>query len=235
MNVDHPEREVRDEPVAPMRILLADDHALFRDGMASLLAAWGHEVVAAAGSADEAIDLAARHHPDLVLMDVRMPGGGIAATRAIKEGRYATTIVMLTVSEDEEDLYAAVKAGASGYLLKNVRGVELRSMIEAVGRGEAALSPLSARRILDEFGRRVGPPREERLTVREQGVLQRLTEGAANKEIAADLGISENTVKYHLKHILAKLHAESRTEAALRAMREGLVSPAASDSDAPPR
>lgn len=209
-----------------MRILLADDHALFRDGVASLLAAWGHEIVAAAGSADEAITLATTHRPDLVLMDVRMPGGGITATRAITGTLPGTAIVMLTVSEDEEDLFAAVKAGASGYVLKNVRGAELRQLIDAVGRGEAALSPASARRILDEFGRRDGPPASgDRLTAREQDVLRRLTAGATNKEIAAALGISENTVKYHLKHILAKLHAASRTDAAVRAMREGLVRP----------
>lgn len=216
-----------------MRILLADDHALFRDGLASLLAAWGHEVVGAAADGDRAVQLAAEHRPALVLMDVRMPGGGIAATREITGRVPGTAIVMLTVSEDEEDLFAAVKAGASGYLLKNVPGDELRTMIEAVGRGEAALSPASARRILDELGRAgAGPIPGDRLTVREHEVLRRVTTGATNKEIASDLGISENTVKYHLKHILAKLHAASRTEAAMRAMREGLVAPVARESDA---
>ncbi len=209
-----------------MRILLADDHALFRDGLASLLTAWGHAVVGAASSADEAVALAVRTRPQLVLMDIRMPGGGIAATRAIKALRPETAIVMLTVSEDEEDLFAAVKAGASGYLLKNVRGNELRAMIDAVGRGEAALSPASAKRILEEFARAsAGPgrPDREQLTERERDVLAQLVGGATNKAIAAALGISENTVKYHLKHILAKLHAESRTEVAVRAARERLV------------
>lgn len=210
-----------------MRILLADDHALFRDGLSSLVAAWGHQIAGTAGSADEAVSLAERTRPDLVLMDIRMPGGGIAATRAIKTRRPETAIVMLTVSEDEEDLFAAVKAGASGYLLKNVRGAELRAMIEAVGRGEAALSPSSARRILDEFGRPFGgapgPANREQLTKREREVLAQLTAGATNKAIAAVLRITENTVKYHLKHILAKLHAQSRTDVAVRAMREGLV------------
>lgn len=210
-----------------MRILLADDHALFRDGLASLVAAWGHEVIGMVGSGPEAVALAEAAKPDLVLMDVRMPGGGIAATSAIKTLRPEVAIVMLTVSEDEEDLFAAVKAGASGYLLKNVRGDELRSMLEAVGRGEAALSPASAKRILDEFGRASssvsGAAGPEQLTRRERGVLAQLTAGATNKAIAAALGITENTVKYHLKHILAKLHAQSRTEVALRAMREGLV------------
>ncbi len=209
-----------------MRILLADDHALFRDGLAALLTAWGHSIVGAASSADEAVTLAVRNRPQLVLMDIRMPGGGIAATRAIKALRPETQIVMLTVSEDEEDLFAAVKAGASGYLLKNVRGHELRAMIDAVGRGEAALSPASAKRILEEFARAApgaGRSDRERLTDRERDVLAQLVGGATNKEIAAALGISENTVKYHLKHILAKLHAESRTEAAVRAARERLL------------
>lgn len=208
-----------------MNILLADDHALFRDGIASLVRAWGHEIVAMAGSADETIRLAIATRPDLILMDVRMPGGGIAATREIKARLPGVAIVMLTVSEDEEDLFAAIKAGASGYLLKNVSGDELRAMLDAVGRGEAALSPLSAKRILEELSRggEHPPAGEDRLTARERDVLVRLTEGATNKEIGAALGISENTAKYHLKHILAKLHATSRTEVALRAVRQGLV------------
>ncbi len=213
-----------------MRILLADDHALFRDGVASLIGTWGHTVVGMAGSAADAILLADTTRPDLVLMDIRMPGGGIEATRRIRSRRPDTAIVMLTVSEAEVDLFAAIKAGASGYLLKNLRGEELRTMIEAVGRGEAALSSATARRILDEFGRqpRAGEaePAPGHLTAAERAVLARLTEGASNKEIAAALGISENTVKYHLKHILGKLHAASRTEAAMRAMRDGLVSDA---------
>ena len=223
-----------------MRILLADDHDLFRDGIASLITAWGHEVVGLAGSGGAAVRLADTTRPDLVLMDVRMPGGGIEATRRIRAQRPETAIVMLTVSEDEADLFAAIKAGASGYLLKNMRGEELRAMIEAVGRGEAALSPATARRILDELGR---PPRADgvepatqRLTAAERAVLGRLMDGAANKEIAASLGISENTVKYHLKHILAKLHAATRTEAAMRAMREGLVPDETHGTDGvPPR
>lgn len=210
-----------------MRILLADDHALVRDGLASLIQAWGHEVAGMAGTALEAVALSEATRPDLVLMDVRMPGGGILATREIKTRWPQVAIVMLTVSEDEADLFAAVQAGASGYLLKNLRGDELRRMLETVGRGEAALSPLSAKRILDEFGRLTaaesGSDGTERLTRREHEVLTRLTEGLTNKEIAASLGVSENTVKYHLKHILAKLHAQSRTEVALRAVRDGLV------------
>jgi len=209
-----------------MRILLADDHALFRDGVASLITAWGHEVVGQAADGEQAVALAARFEPDLVLMDVRMPVlSGVAATGRIKAAQPAVHIVMLTVSEDEDDLFGAIKAGAQGYLLKNLESRQLRSMLEAVARGEAAITPATAARILTEFARRdraeaVAP---DRLTERELEVLRLVTAGLRNKEIAAELDITENTVKYHLRHILDKLHAQSRTEVATRALREGLL------------
>ena len=213
-----------------MRILLADDHALFRDGVASLLAAWGHQVVGQARDGEEAIALAARLRPELVLMDVRMPTvSGLEATRRVKAAQPEVHIVMLTVSEDEDDLFTAIKAGAQGYLLKDLESAQLRRMLEAVERGEAAITPATAARILEEFarGERSAPPAAavgpEPLTERELDVLRLVTAGLRNKEIAAQLGISENTAKYHLKHILEKLHAESRTELAARAVREGLV------------
>jgi len=210
-----------------MRIVLADDHTLFRDGVSSLLQAWGHEVVGYASDGAEAIALVAESHPDLVLMDVRMPEmGGLEATRRIALDQPDVSIVMLTVSEDEDDLFQAIKAGARGYLLKNLESAQLRAMIEAVGRGEAAISPATAARIIGEFARppaaAAGP---DRLTEREIEVLELVTAGLRNKEIAARLGISENTAKFHLKNILEKLHAESRTELAARAVREGLVRP----------
>ena len=219
-----------------MRILIVDDHALFRDGIASLVLAWGHEVVGLAGSEDEAVDLAARVEPDLVLMDVRMPGGsGLAATARIKAARPSTAIVILTASEDEDDLFEAITSGAQGYLLKNLEAAQFRSMLDVVGRGEAAITPATAARIIDEFLRRErlaanpdaarrssGP---DRLTEREVDVLGLVTRGLRNKEIAAALGISENTAKFHLKNILEKLHAGSRAELAARAVREGLVPP----------
>ncbi len=212
-----------------MRIVLADDHALFRDGLASLLGAWGHEVVGQASDGVEAAELAERVQPDLVLMDVRMPGGsGLDATARIKAACPNTAIVMVTVSEDEDDLFSAIKAGAQGYLLKNLEAAQLRSMIDAVGRGEAAISPATAARIIEEFVRRERLPDApamdpDRLTERELEVLALVTQGLRNKEIAAELGISENTAKYHLRNILEKLHAQSRTEVAARAVREGLV------------
>ncbi len=210
-----------------MRILLADDHALFRDGVASLISAWGHDVVGQASNGEQAVELADRLRPELVLMDVRMPGlSGLAATLRIKAAHPEVAIVMLTVSEDEEDLFAAIKAGAQGYLLKNLESAQLRSMLEAVGRGEAAITPATAARIIDEFLRPDRAPAvadPDRLTDREVEVLQLVTQGLRNKEIGARLGISENTAKFHLKNILEKLHAQSRTELAARAVREGLV------------
>ena len=209
-----------------MRILLADDHALFRDGVASLLEVWGHEVVGQAADGAQAIDLAARLQPDLVLMDVRMPSvSGLVATEHIKAAHPDVSIVMLTVSEDEDDLFTAIKMGAQGYLLKNLESRELRGMIEAVGRGEPAISPQTAARILQEFarGQRAAEPEPERLTDRELSVLRLVVDGLRNKEIAAELGISENTVKFHLKNTVEKLHVRSRAELAVRAVREGLL------------
>ncbi len=211
-----------------MRIVLADDHTLFRDGVSSLLQAWGHDVVGYASDGAEAVALVAESRPDLVLMDVRMPQmGGLEATRRIALAQPEVSIVMLTVSEDEDDLFQAIKAGARGYLLKNLESAQLRAMIEAVGRGEAAISPATAARIIGELARppaaaAAGP---DRLTEREIEVLQLVTAGLRNKEIGTRLGISENTAKFHLKNILEKLHAESRTELAARAVREGLVRP----------
>jgi DNA-binding NarL/FixJ family response regulator len=209
-----------------MRIVLADDHALFRDGVSSLLQAWGHQVVGLAANGHEAVEHVTRLDPDLVLMDVRMPGmSGVEATRAIAAVRPATPIVMLTVSEDEGDLFAAIRAGARGYLLKDLEAAQLRTMIDAVSRGEAAITPATAAQIirhLSTLGAADGSDFGQ-LTARELEVLRLVTAGRRNKEIAAELGISENTVKYHLRNILEKLHAESRTEVAARAVREGLL------------
>ena len=213
-----------------MRVLLADDHALFRDGVASLLAAWGHEVVGQASDGPSAVELALRLRPDLVLMDVGMPGGGgMEATRRIAAAAPDVAIVMLTASEDVDDLFAAIKAGARGYLLKNLESVELRGMLEAVARGEAAVTPAIAARMLTELARPDAPAADpgrrdpDRLTDRELDVLRLIVDGLRNKEVAGQLGISENTVKFHLRNILDKLHAQSRAEMVARAVREGLL------------
>jgi DNA-binding NarL/FixJ family response regulator len=208
-----------------MRIVLVDDHALFRDGVGALLEAWGHAVVGQAANGTDAIALVDRTHPELVLMDVRMPGpSGVETTKVIRTRHPDIAIVMLTVSEDEDDLFNAIKAGAQGYLQKNLESGQFRLMLGAVERGEAAITPATASRILDEYQHparfRADP---DRLTDREVQVLRLVTTGLRNKEIAARLGITENTAKFHLKNILEKLHAESRVELATRAVREGLV------------
>lgn len=220
-----------------MRILLVDDHALFRDGLASLLGAWGHEIVGQASDGREAIDAVDHLRPDLVLMDVRMPGmSGLDATQELGARHPEIAIVMLTVSEDEADLFEAIKAGARGYLFKSLDAVQLRSMIEAVERGEVAITPATAGRILALWahpatgegsasaGHDTPDARDpDRLTPRELDVLRLVTGGLRNKEIAFELGISENTAKFHLRNILNKLHAESRTELAARAVRDRLI------------
>jgi DNA-binding NarL/FixJ family response regulator len=210
--------------------MLADDHALFRDGVASLLAAWGHDVVGQVADGAAAVDAAVRIRPDLVLMDVAMPGGGgLEATRRLAVEAPDVAIVMLTASEDVDDLFAAIKAGARGYLLKNLESGELRGMLEALARGEAAITPAIAGRILAELARPAPAPVDQaapdpdRLTERELDVLRLVVAGLRNKEIAAQLGISENTVKFHLRNILDKLHAQNRAEVVARAMRGGLV------------
>jgi DNA-binding NarL/FixJ family response regulator len=209
-----------------MRTLLVDDHALFRDGVASLLLAWGHEVVGQASDGGEAIEMVDQTSPEVVLMDVRMPNvSGLEATAQIKQRHPEVAIVMLTVSEEEADLFRAIKAGAQGYLLKNLEAPQLRSMLEGVARGEPAITPATAARIIDEFLRtpEASPRANQRLTERELEVLKLVTAGQRNREIAVELGISENTVKFHLKNIVEKLHAQNRAELAARAVREGLV------------
>ena len=208
-----------------MRVVLVDDHALFRDGVAALLEAWGHTVVGQAANGAQAIALVDRVVVDLVLMDVRMPGlSGVETTKALKTRNPGVAIVMLTVSEDEDDLFNAIKAGAQGYLQKDLESEQFRIMLGAVERGEAAITPATAARILDEYQH---PDRQradpDRLTERELEVLGLVTTGLRNKEIAARLGITENTAKFHLKNILEKLHAESRAELEARAVRDGLV------------
>jgi len=209
-----------------MRTLLVDDHALFRDGVASLLLAWGHEVVGQASDGAEATDMPDERSPEVVLMDVRMPNvSGLEATAQIKQKHPEIAIVMLTVSEEEADLFRAIKAGAQGYLLKNLEAPQLRSMLEGVARGEPAITPATAARIIDEFLRTPGVSQQasQHLTDRELEVLKLVTVGLRNREIAVELGISENTVKFHLKNIVEKLHAQNRAELAARAVREGLV------------
>jgi DNA-binding NarL/FixJ family response regulator len=211
-----------------MRVLVADDHPLFRDGIVSLLAARDFDVVATAGDGAETVRRARELRPDLVLMDLQMPGlSGTDATRLIKAERPETRVVMLTAFDDDDNLFEAIKSGADGYMLKSLRSEEFFTLLGGLARGEAAISPPLAIRILREFGRREDPRDavDEQLTEREMEVLALVADGASNREIAEALFISENTVKYHMRHILGKLHLRNRAEAVAFALRHGLVRP----------
>ena len=215
---------------APIRVLIVDDHALFRRGLELVLAVEPDlEVVGEAADGIEAIDMAAELAPDVVLMDVRMPGvGGIEATRRIRTEQPMTKVVMLTVSEDEEDLFDAIRAGATGYLLKELSIEEVADTVRAVARGQALVSPSMAAKLLTEFNllsRRVAEQHGDapRLTDRELEVLRLVAKGMSNKEIASELVIAENTVKNHVRNILEKLELRTRMEAAMYAVREKLI------------
>ena len=209
-----------------MRVLLADDHALFRGSLAALLRTWNVEVVGEAGDGEQAVKEALAVHPDVILMDIRMPRmDGLEATRRIKAVLPDTKIVFLTMSDEERDLFEGVKAGAEGYLLKNMGGAEFGDMLAGLARNEPPVSRSLAGNLLREFGRQArgeSTPRDE-LTDREKEVLQLVSRGVTSKEAGRNLGISESTVNYHVKNILAKLHARNRAEAAVKAWQEGFV------------
>ena len=214
-----------------MRVLLADDHVLFRDGVRSLLEARGIKVVGEANDGQEAVEAALRLRPDVVLMDITMPRmDGLEATRLIKARLPEVKIVMLTVSDDDRSLFEAIKSGAQGYLLKNLQAEEFFAMLSGMEQGEAPISRGLAARILEEFGRRRQEPTaavwpREELTERELDVLRAVSGGATNREVAAALHISENTVKFHMKNILDRLHLRSRAEVVAYAARRGWLPP----------
>ncbi len=214
-----------------IRVLIADDQALFRRGLYVVLGTEDFiEVVAEAANGEEAVALAADLVPDVVLMDVRMPRlNGIEAARQIKAENPGTKILMLTVSDDEDDLYEAVKAGANGYLLKEISVEEVAEAIRAVVQGQSLIAPTMASKLLSEFTV-LAKKAEERqqyptpaLTTRELEVLKLVAKGMSNREIADALYISENTVKNHVRNILEKLHLHSRMEAVIYAVRERLL------------
>ena len=223
----------RSSLVAPdaIRVMICDDHALFRRGLIMVLESEdGIDVVGEAEGGAESIRRAEELAPDVVLMDVRMPDvSGIEATRAIAEVAPSAKVLMLTVSDEEQDLYAAIKAGATGYLLKEISIEEVASAIRAVVSGQSLVSPSMASKLLSEFTNLAKKADERqampipRLTSRELEVLKLVAEGMSNREVAGELYISENTVKNHVRNILEKLHLHSRMEAVVYAVREKLL------------
>ena len=215
----------------PLRVLIVDDHGLFRKGLQMVLEQEPDlTVVGEAADGHEAADRAQELMPDVVLMDVRMPKRtGIEATKQIKELLPHAKILMLTISDEEADLYDAIKAGASGYLLKEINTEEVADAIRSVWAGQSRISPSMAAKLLSEF-QAMSKRAEERsqvpspkLTEREMEVLRLVARGLNNRDIAKELFISENTVKNHIRNILEKLQLHSRMEAVVHAVREGLL------------
>jgi DNA-binding NarL/FixJ family response regulator len=233
--VDEQELEVTDAPAPvsdePIRVLIVDDHALFRRGLVMVLEQEKDiELVGEAGDGAEAVNIAQETMPDVVLMDVRMPRrGGIEATSQIKALAPHIKILMLTISDEEADLYDAIKAGASGYLLKEISIEEVANAIRQVYAGQSMISPSMASKLLTEFATMVKKTDEKpaaaqpRLTEREMEVLRLVAKGRNNRDIAKELFISENTVKNHIRNILEKLHLHSRMQAVVYAVREKLL------------
>jgi two-component system, NarL family, response regulator DevR len=208
-----------DSPERRLRLLVVDDHEVVRQGLVALLARRSEfEIVAQAGSVAESIALAALHEPDLVIMDVRLPdGSGIEACREIRAARPETRVVMLTSYPDEEAVLSAIIAGASGYLLKQIRGRDLISALESVGRGESLLDPAVTEKVLErvrQMARGDAVDELAGLTAQERKVLLLVADGMTNKEIAAEVFLSDKTVKNYVSSILSKLDLQRRTQAA---------------------
>ncbi|ADV66100.1 LuxR C-terminal-related transcriptional regulator [Deinococcus maricopensis] len=208
----------------PIRVAVIDDHPLFREGViAALQADHDIDVIAEGGSAPDAVQAAAHHLPEVMLLDLHLPGGGLEALREVAASYPATRVVMLTFSEDEADVLAALKAGARGYIIKGVTGRELRGVIRAVSQGEVSITPMLASGLLYELAR---PEREPpgglmtTLTARERQILEGVAAGRSNKEIARELELTEKTVKHYMTNVLQKLQVRNRVEAALLAQRE---------------
>lgn len=212
-----------------LRIVLADDHLLFRKGVAAVLAFRPeYQVVGEASDGLEAVEVARAARPDVILMDLTMPRcSGLEAIRIIKGEMPQIKIIVLTVSDTDRDLFGAIKSGADGYLLKNIQQDQLFKMLEGLQRGEAPVTGVLAARILKEFREpeqsALPVEGENDLTSRESQVLELLVQGLTNKEIAAALSVAEDTVRAHVRLILEKLHLQNRTQAAVYAVRQGLV------------
>jgi DNA-binding NarL/FixJ family response regulator len=212
----------------PLRILLVDDHDLFRKGLAALLAIRSDLVVAGeASDGEQAVERARETRPDIILMDINMPKcNGLEVVKTIKQEMPNVRVVMLTVSDSDRDLFAAIRNGADGYLLKNVKPDRLFEMLDGIREGESPISDSLNGKVLGELRRRDQAPAAEaghELTPRDIEVLELVAQGATNKEIAQALCLSENTVKIHIHNILDKLHVENRVQAAMVSVRDGLV------------
>jgi two-component system NarL family response regulator len=219
----------------PIRTMIVDDHALFRRGLEMVLDEERDiELVGQASDGTEAVEKAAESLPDIVLMDIRMPrSSGIEACRAMKEAAPSAKIIILTISDEEEDLFEAIRAGASGYLLKDIPLDEVADTVRAVHGGQSLINPSMAGKLLTEFAALAKRDEEDadraqevpapRLTDREMQVLKLVARGMNNRDIAKDLFISENTVKNHVRNILEKLQIHSRMEAVMVAVREKLI------------
>jgi DNA-binding NarL/FixJ family response regulator len=208
-------------------VLIVDDHAVVREGLRAFLELQdGIEVIAEAGDGAQAVEQARRLAPRVILMDLVMPElDGVSAMRALRDQAPESRVIVLTSFLDDERLLPAIQAGAAGYLLKNVEPAELARAVRAADRGEAILDPSAAARLVSAIAENVRAVavQPEQLTRREREVLELIAAGRSNKRIAFELGISEKTVKTHVGHVMAKLGVSDRTQAALLAVREGLV------------
>jgi DNA-binding NarL/FixJ family response regulator len=208
----------------PIRILIADDHPLFREGVALSLAREADiNVVGQAGTGEEACELASELLPDVLLMDLAMPGiGGVAAARQVASNWPVIRVIMLTVSEDQDDLMAALRAGARGYVLKGVSARTLASAVRLVAGGDVYISPALASNILYEMTSKEPEDPFSTLTNREQEILMLVAQGMTNREIGEHLHLAEKTIKHYMTNVLQKLQVRSRVEAALLAQKRGL-------------
>ena len=209
-----------------IRIAVVDDHPLYREGVVSTIDTRSNmTVVAQGGDATDALNISKSMLPDIILLDIQMPGGGLNAAAEIAAACPVTKIVILTVSEDEEDVLKAFRVGAKAYVLKGVSAVDLTKILHSVNAGEVYVTPALASRVLSEMSEGAGEKPDNllgRLTEREHQILERVASGDSNKEIAFDLEISEKTVKHYMTNIMQKLHARNRVEAALYAHDVGL-------------
>lgn len=219
--------ELQPARALPIRVVVVDDHPLFREGVVRTLASdQDIEVVGSGGSADDAVSLAERELPDVAILDLNMPGGGLEAIFRIQTSCPVVKVAMLTVSEDEGNVTAALHAGARGFIAKGVSGAELLQAIKAVAMGEHYVSPSLAAKLLAQInsanpepGRTDLPP----LTEREEAILSLISKGLTNREIAANLGLSEKTVKHHVSNVIQKLQVRNRVEAALASRQRYLL------------